>query len=396
MLDAARSATSQRQGRPWPVLLMVRELGAGGSERQLTEIARSLDRSRFEPHVGCFHPHGLREEELRAAGVRIVRFPVRSFYAPSTLLAAAAARRYIRRHQIQLVHTFDTPSNLFGVPAARAGQARVVVSSQRAYRSLAPGAHRHLLRITDRMVDAVVVNCEAMRRHLIEEERVPAGLIHLCYNGIDTEKFHPQRSRRLPSLGGATLVIGAVSVLRREKALHTLLDAFAEVRSMQSGLKLAIVGSGPCRVSLEARARELGLGEDCVFEPATEQVVDWLHSIDIFVLPSLSEALSNSLMEAMACGCAVAASRVGGNVELVKEGRTGMLFEAGAADDLAAVLRVLIEGESLRQELARAAARFIAQNFSVSAAAGRMGEIYAFLLGDFPAPGPAGRGTEAV
>ena len=78
---------------------------------------------------------------------------------------------------------------------------------------------------------------------------------------------------------------------------------------------------------LAAARRRLGIFPDCVFEPATPRVADWLHAIDIFVLPSLSEALSNSLMEAMACGCCVAASRVGGNPELVAHGETGMLFE---------------------------------------------------------------------
>ena len=91
---------------------------------------------------------------------------------------------------------------------------------------------------------------------------------------------------------------------------------------------------------------------DCVFEPATSRVPGWLHAIDIFVLPSLSEALSNSLMEAMACGCCVAASRVGGNPELVAQGETGMLFEPRDAAGLAEVLRLLISDSALRAKLA--------------------------------------------
>ena len=126
----------------------------------------------------------------------------------------------------------------------------------------------------------------------------------------------------------AALVVGVVCVLRPEKGLETLLDAFAEVHAIEPGLKLAIVGSGPCLPDLQERARALGIIERCVFEPATPRVADWLRGIDIFVLPSLSEALSNSLMEAMACGCTVAASRVGGNPELVAHGETGMPFRA--------------------------------------------------------------------
>ena len=175
---------------------MVRELNLGGSERQMAEIAKALDRSRFDPRVGCFRPAGLRGEELRAAGVPIVQFPVASLASIQGALQIAA---YVREQGIGLVHTFDTPANLYGVPAARmAGSARVL-SSQRADRGLMPPLYRHGLRVTDRLVDGIVVNCEFVRRHLREDERVPAGLIHLCYNGIDTR--HVSSGAR-PAAGG--------------------------------------------------------------------------------------------------------------------------------------------------------------------------------------------------
>src|SRR5579871_4870311 len=98
---------------PVPVLLMTQSLDLGGSERQMTQIARSLDRSQFLPHVGCFKPGGMRDRELRAAGVPVIQFPVTSFKNFSVLTGARMLRQYIREHQIGLVHAFDTPSNLF-------------------------------------------------------------------------------------------------------------------------------------------------------------------------------------------------------------------------------------------------------------------------------------------
>ena len=108
---------------------------------------------------------------------------------------------------------------------------------------------------------------------------------------------------------------------------------------------------------LQSEARTLGIFEDCVFVPATGQVTTWLRAMDIFVLPSLSEALSNSLMEAMACGCCAVASNVGGNPELVRNGETGLTFEAGDSAGLSAALRALIEDEALRKRFAKAGAR---------------------------------------
>lgn len=362
-----------------PVLLIARELNLGGSERQMAEIAKALDRSRFDPRAGCFRPaEGLRADDLRAAGIPIVHFPVPSMASVKGALRIAA---YIRQQNIRLVHTFDTPANLYGVPAARLAASAAVVSSQRVDRALWPRIQRHGLRMTDHLVDGIVVNCEFLRRHLRDEEKVPEGLIQLCYNGIDTREFQPAPGAARPdALRAAALVVGVVCALRPEKGLATLLDAFAAVRPQAPDTKLAIVGSGPCLADLQERARHLGILSDCVFEPATPRVADWLRAIDIFVLPSHSEALSNSLMEAMASGCCVAASRVGGNPELVAHGETGMLFEPRDAAGLAELLCVLVREPARRSGLAANAAHLIRTRFSLAAAARRMGEIYSEIL----------------
>jgi glycosyltransferase involved in cell wall biosynthesis len=358
---------------PIPVLLMTRELNLGGSERQLAEIAKALDRTRFDPRVGCFRAGGLRSEELRAAGVPVVHFPVPT---AASIRGALRIVTYIREQGIRLVHTFDTPANVYGVPSARMAGTPVVLSSQRAHRSLASPLNRRALRVTDRLVDAVVVNCEFVRRHLINDEKIPVGLIRLCYNGIDTRVFHPVRGARPEPLRAAPLVIGTVSALRPEKGLEALLEAFAQLRAALYGLKLAIIGSGPCLSDLQVRAQSLGILPDCVFQPATPHVASWLAAIDIFVLPSLSEALSNSLMEAMACGCAVIATRVGGNPELVVHGETGMLFETRDNVGLASLLRQLAGSPDLRAMLAANAVHLIRQHFSIESSARRMEDIY--------------------
>jgi len=122
------------------VLLLARELGQGGSERQLAEIAMALDPSRFSVHVGCFHPQGFRSAELAGEGIPIVHFPVHSLQSFSAVRGAWQLGKYIRRNQIRLVHAFDTPMNCFAVPAARAFRAPVVLSSQRASRRLSSRA----------------------------------------------------------------------------------------------------------------------------------------------------------------------------------------------------------------------------------------------------------------
>lgn len=363
---------------PVPVMLLSRQLEFGGTERQLTAVALGLDPSLFEVHVGCFHPEGAFGSQLRAAGVPVIRFPVRSFRDSTALVGARQMHHYLKQHRIRLVHTFDVPMNVFAVPVARAAGVRCVISSQRAQRSLTGRGMRILLRLTDRMVDGIVTNCEAVQRELIQQHGVRPGLIHVCHNGIDLVEYTPSGRARPSPLADASLVVGTVSVLREEKGLPTLLEAFAEVSASDSRLRLAIVGDGPLRDSLRARADSLGLASRCWFEGATSQVAMWLRGIDVFVLSSLSEALSNALMEAMACGCCVVASNVGGNPELVQDDRTGLLFQKGSAVDLAAKLRFLLGSPGLRSRLASAAAEYV-RRYSVQAMVSRMQEIYRSL-----------------
>jgi glycosyltransferase involved in cell wall biosynthesis len=364
----------------WPVLLMAYELNQGGSERQLTEIAKALDRSKFEPHVGCLRPEGLRARELKAAGIPVVHFPVRSFVSSSAISGALQLARYIRRHKIRLVHTYDYPLTVFAAPVARFLTSAIVASSTRAHRELVPANYLKLVRITDHLVKRIVVNCEFLSRHLVEDEHVPADRIELCYNGLDLEQFRPFDSPRPAGLPPDALVIGIVCALRPEKGLSTLVQAFAAVRGLGPNLKLAIVGSGEMRDPLEAEARKLGIWDDCVFAPATKDVADWLRAIDIFVLPSLSEALSNSLMEAMACGCCAVASNVGGNPELVRDGVTGRLFQPRDAMGLSEILRTLVEDAPLRRRLAAAGEQRMRESFSIRKSADRMTGIYTSLI----------------
>jgi glycosyltransferase involved in cell wall biosynthesis len=360
---------------PTPVLLLVHRLDLGGSERQMAEVAKALDRRYFEPHIACFHSEGIRGDDLRSAGIPILRLPVTSFASLSALAGAAQMMRYIWHHNIRIVHSFDVPLNIFAVPVARLALRPRVLSSQRASRSLTPGAYHRLLRITDRLADGIVVNCEYMRRHLLDDEHVPAKLIHLCYNGVDTSVFHPG-----PRTRSGNLVIGVVCALRPEKGLSTLMEAFGAIAPSHPGVKLAIVGSGRCSEELQSQARALNVYDSCIFAPTTNDVTTWLRAIDIFVLPSLSEALSNSLMEAMACGCCAVASRVGGNPELIGESERGVLFESRNASELAAIIASLIADPERRARLAAAGASFIHEGFSLAASVTRMQQIYTSFL----------------
>jgi glycosyltransferase involved in cell wall biosynthesis len=311
------------------------------------------------------------DRRLLDLGIPVLQMPLPSLASAAALRAAWTLSRYFRRHSIQIAHAFDNPMACLGVPLARAAGVPVVLSSQRGHRDLFPRRFIGWLRFSDRLADGIVVNCEFLSRRLREEEGVPAGRISVCRNGVDAEAF-PRR----PAVSGAARTVGTVSVLRPEKDIATLLEAFAEVLRKRPEARLIVTGGGPELGNLQTRARALGLAEACRFSLSTEDVPRALAALDVFVLPSRSEALSNSIMEAMSSGLCVIGSAVGGNPELIADEETGLLFEAGDAAALARCVLRALGDDSLRARLGESAARRMREEFSIERSVRRMQQIY--------------------
>jgi len=367
---------------PVPVLLLGLSPGPGGTELQMVGIAEHLDRSRFDPHVCVFRAGWTTPEELGSFNFHVLHLPVRSFRSASALGFARDLYRYIRRHGIALTHSWDSPTNLFSIPIARAARVRAVLTSQRCHRSLTRPPYGRILRLTDRLADGIVVNSRFLVDHLLHDEKTPAAKIHRCINGVDIDTYTAAAGqKRPPILQSAGLVVGVVCLLRPVKNLPLLLRAFAKVRGLRPRLKLLMVGDGPVRDSLIALRQELGLDDsECIFEPVTRDVPFWLRAIDIFVLPSFSEGLSNSLIQAMVMGRCVMASAIEGNLELIEHGRTGLLFRSDDVDSLAAELKLVIEDDGLRLRLGENASVFSRREFSWENAARNMEHIYSQAL----------------
>jgi glycosyltransferase involved in cell wall biosynthesis len=364
---------------PISVLLVVRELSSGGIERDVTKLALGFPRDQFVPYVATYKPAGPRYEELKEAGVPVLHLDLSSLASMKALKAAAAMRKLIREQHIQLVHAFDA-SAIFAVPVARLLRVPVVLSSMLGSRSLLDRKTQKQYGFTDKLVDAVVVNCEAMRLHLIDDWAVRSERIELCYNGVDTREFYPDANGTLPDYADASIVIGAVCVLRSEKNLTLLQEAFAKVRHLSPNPKLLIVGSGPELDRLKANAERLRIGESSVFVPASKHVAAFMRSMDVFVSCSYSEAFSNSILEAMACGVCVVGSRVGGTPELISDAERGLLFTSNDVNDLADKLARLIQEPALRRQFGEKAAQFAANKLSMAENLRRTSEIYIKFL----------------
>jgi len=366
-----------------PILLMTYHLEAGGSERQACAMAVELKRRGWPVHYACLRAQGQFLEVLRSAGIPVVEYPLPSFFSPKAASMIWRLRGYLRQHDIRLLHAFDGPTRLLGVPAGRLASLRAVLTSHRGSYTFFE-TNRKILRAyqwMDAWADGVVANCKAMSGELTGMAGLPAAKIHLNYNGIDADRYTPGEPRTRPSyLDQGQTVIGCIAGLRPEKDLLTLVEAFGIVHREFPKTRLLLVGKGEDRDRILARIADLGLNSVANVEPETRDVENWLRCLDVFVLPSLTEAFSNSLMEAMSARRICIASRVGGNPELIEHGANGLLFEAGDRNSLAAQLRTVLSDPRSANVMAEAARARIQNEFSVAAAADRLEAIYRLRL----------------
>jgi glycosyltransferase involved in cell wall biosynthesis len=334
--------------RPSTIVFLLTSFDVGGTERQMVELIQRLDRSEFEIHIACFHRRGTLEARAveRVASVR--EFPIAGFRRASTLRELVAFGRWCRQVNAQIVHTSDLYANIFGLPGAALAGIPIRIGNRREMRT--PDKTRGQLysqQLSYKAAHAVVANCDAAARQL-EREGVPPGRIRTIRNGVDVDAFasgpRPDRITRIIT----------VANLRMEKGHDTLIAAAPQIAHRVPDVEFTIVGDGPLRSTLAGMVAAQGLNARFAFLGERKDVAALLGSSDLFVLPSRSEAFPNGVLEAMASGLPVVATRVGGVPELVESDVTGTLVEPDRPGDLAASILDLMARPHHARELGRA------------------------------------------
>ncbi len=362
------------------LLKFVTAFAFGGTERHVVSLAQGLDPSRFELHMGCLRSAGVFVGEIRARGIPLVEYKISSLYHPNTLKEQLRLARYVRRNRIQIVHSYGLYSNVFAIPAARLGGASVVVASIRDMGDVWSSLQRHAQKFVCRLADCILVNAEAVRERLIAEGYRPEKT-RVIRNGIPLSRFGAQpngvsvrEELGLPSRGP---LVAMLSVLRRRKGIEYFLEAARLVsRYFQDARFLVVgdsvykeagyeVGDSAYKRELERYAQSLGLDGHVVFTGFRRDVPALLSEVAVSVQPSLSEGLSNVLLESMAAGVPVVATRVGGNPEVVVDGVTGLLVPPQDAGALADAICRLLANPELASRFGHAARGRVAEQFSL-------------------------------
>lgn len=363
-------------GRP-AVLLVGDTLNLGGTEGQFVELACRLDRSRWDVEVACVRPEGPLRPRLEAAGFQPWHCGPASFKSPRLVGAIASLARRIRKRGIAVVHSFDFYSNVLSLSAARLARVRVVIGSQRDLGNLRPPAQQVMQNLSLRIATHVLVNSDAVRERAVQYQGVRPERVTVIPNGVDLARFSPRSA--MPR-NGSGLLVGGLSNLRAEKGLPDLVRAVGIVRDRWPDIHLVIWGEGPLRHELEALIGALQLTHSVALPGSTTRPEAVLRDLDIFVLPSLSEACSNGLMEAMATALPVVATSVGGNPGLVEDEITGLLAPPGDAPALAKAISRLIEDRQLAARLAKQARARVGLAFGMDSMVARTQAFYSQAL----------------
>jgi sugar transferase (PEP-CTERM/EpsH1 system associated) len=348
-----------RGGAEMGILKLIAGLGEGFDHRICT--TRGFDAKFVELHFSA--------EKMYAAGSSDLKlqFP---------LFRLASIMRQYRPH---IVHTRNWGA-IEAVAAARLAGVPVVIHSEHGYEvdmfAGLPLRRRLFRRVAYAMADAIFAVTRELRGFHSRQAWIQPERMGVMYNGVDTQRFAPSRELRIAmrqelGLAENSFVIGAVGRLVPIKDHQTLLKAASVLSKSGIDVRILLVGSGPERERLQVLSTNILEGRVC-FAGDSSRVPELLNAMDVFVLPSLNEGMSNTLLEAMACGLPALATNVGGNPEIIENNVNGCLFTPGDTAWLADKLMMLARDPALIHQLGTAARNHAIESFSL----GRMLDTY--------------------
>jgi glycosyltransferase involved in cell wall biosynthesis len=364
------------------VLHVVDCLNTGGTERQLFELLRRLDRRRFRPMVACFKAHGDLLPRLRELGVEPLEFPLGgSLMKASTAVQIGRMALLCRIEGAKIVHAHDFYSNLIGVAAAQLAGARSIASRRDLGHWLSP-MQKRALRLALKSADYVIANAVAVGDLVTRKEGVPPHKLLVVENGIDVHLFDTQSQREpdppLPPQNGPRVAMVA-SMHLPDKGHGDLLEAAALLKQRGLVAQWLIVSDGALRAQHEEKARALGLEGEVLFLGRRADVPRILHHVDLLVHPSWAEGFPNVVLEAMCARKPVVATRVGGCPELVSADN-GRLVEPRQPAQLAEAIAELLGNPALAQEMGRRGRRIVEERFSLDRMSQTIQSLYEALL----------------
>lgn len=369
-----------QRGRRVHISFLIDDLSRAGTESQLLALVRTLDRTRFEPSLVVLNGAGGLSRSLEPADCPVLRLGVTRLTGVTAVAAARRLWAFWRETKPDVAQIYFNDSAYFGVPVAKLAGVTHVVRVRNNLGYWQTRKHRLLGRAIRPLVAAYLTNSAAGREAIEQAERVPAGRVEVIENGVDLDRY--PSPHRQPVHGSRQPVrIGTVANLRAVKNIDGLMRAAKLVLTRHPNVTFEVAGEGEQRPALERLHAELGLGERLVLRGVVTDVPAFLRSLDVAVLPSHSEGMSNALLEYMAAGLPVIATGVGANSRLIDHGRSGLIVPAGDVAALAAAISECLQDPTRAAAFGREARRRVEADYSRDAMRRRFERFYQRLTG---------------
>jgi len=361
------------------IAFIIKSMVVGGSQTHLVQVLRLLDRNRFDPILYCLSGEGVLLEPVRALGVPVetpaARLP---FKGPALVARVAALRRALRRDRIDIAHTYLLRANLVGSVSARLARVPVVLGSKRGCHERR-GFELASAKIGNALADRVMVNAEAVRDFVHDNEGCAREKMVVIPSGVDTDRFRPLPGTHFKARLGLPeehRIIGVVTRMRVRKGVEEFIRAIGRVRETYPDAHGVIVGEVELDEPLQALVATLRLRDHLSLLGRRSDMPEVMSAFDVFVLSSHDEGMSNAILEAMAMEKPVVATDVGGTGEVVRHGHSGLLVPPRDPEPLAAAISEILAQPARAAEMGRLGRRIVEEGFSAHAMVRQMEQLY--------------------
>ena len=361
------------------VSFVIDDLSRAGTESQLLALVRGLDRRAFAPSLVLLNGEGEQSRSLEPADCPILRLGVTKLFSVNALSAAKRLRAFWREHRPDVAQIYFHDSAYFGVPVAKLCGVKHVVRVRNNLGYQQTRKHRVMSRLIRPWVDGVLTNSELGREAIAAMDKMPAERVTVIENGVDLERYcwspSPLEGEGLGVRG--YLTIGTVANLRPIKNIDGLMRAAVRVLDRFPNARFEVAGDGEQRAELVKLHAELGLGDRFVLHGSVADVPGFLRGVDVAVLPSHSEGMSNAVLEYMAAGKPVVATAVGANPKLL--GGCGVLIPPNDEAALATALCEMLSDPAARTRFGTVARAKVEAEYSRPAMLRRFERFYCEL-----------------
>ena len=359
-----------------------------GAEKQLYLLASSLNPEKFRPIIVQLSPDtSFQVASGNLEGLELFHFPTGKLYSLNGLRQINHLLSLTKNKKVDMIHTFFEKSEVMGWLAMRLSGTPVWITSRRDLGFKRKKIYDKIFRMTSKDCKKCIANCNAVREQAIQQENLPPGKIEVIYNGLDLSEYQqilktkPLREE-LGVVNGAPLV-GLIANFNFEIKGHIyFLGSAKKILEKVPNAKFVLVGDGPLRPRYEEVARELKIKRGVFFLGNRADVPNIISNLDVSVLSSTSEGLSNVILESMAAGKPVVATNVGGSKEMIQDGVTGYLVPPSDSQSMAAAIINLLQNPDKAIAMGSAGREVVKDRFTVETMVKKYEELYFSLLKD--------------